>query len=843
MCGTLHSALSPCSAVCSNNSRDVFDRAAFSRQPVTAYDVGALTDTCCYCGALFFNGESRYLSCCRKGTVTVAIPDIPPDLLALITDSHVHLHIRQYNTALAMASVGYSGQSMGGRPHVDGYGSLKISGRVYHLIGGMMPTDGQSPAWGQLYMLDAADATALRVANANCARLLRPHILQQLHALLRLHNPWIQEFVAAGIEGATELTWSSDDVSARAGMVAVRASTGPRSILVKKQTTGLMEISDRHPLYFPLAYVLLWPTGGVGYSEAMTRCDPQNATVIGKLHELEWARYLLMRRRVVSLMHLCGKLSLEFMCDVWSSIECRNLSYLSTSTIQSQFRSSRFSAIMDQLRGDGGKMHQIGAPMLLPATFTGSPRWYHALFLDALALPTAFHLPDLFITVTCNPEWPEFARVLPVGSSIHDHPDIVARVFWLRFKRVMQDIVDGAVFGEVLSYCYRIEWQLRGLPHAHVLIILRHRITNTEMVDQCVSAEIPDPALEPELHRLVLQFMIHGPCNHSKAPCIVDGECEKNFPKQLQPCTVMVPNCYPCYKRRGLFSAQVRGQQVTDAWVVPYSPYLLYRHQAHINGKIQRYRIIMIDAVTVTTVEIASHLILYKYMYKYCFKPPDHGTINFNEIEAFIAGRTLSSAEAVWRILELPLHREYPSVQRLTVHLPDSHVVVFDPDAGANAAAAAATAATSTLLQWFALNVRDSAARSMLYKDIPRKYIWNKKLKRWDPRKHVRPKVARMHGVACNNIELFMLRRLLLVVRGARSYEDVRTVDGVVYPTFETAVRARGMLDDDLDIYAAFEDVVATTTCDRYLHIFTIAPPIVVLYDNPMYEANLNIAL
>jgi hypothetical protein len=220
--------------------------------------------------------------------------------------------------------------------------------------------------------------------------------------------------------------------------------------------------------------------------------------------------------------------------------------------------------------------------------------------------------------------------------------------------------------------------------------------------------------------------------------------------------------------------------------------------------------------LTIAAVEVASHLILYKYMYKYCFKPPDHGTINFNEIEAFIAGRTLSSAEAVWRILELPLHKEYPTVQRLTVHLPDCHAVVFDPCAGANATAAAATAATSTLLQWFALNVRDPAARSLLYKDIPRKYVWNKKCKRWDPRKIACPKVARMHGVASHNIELFMLRRLLLVVRGARSYEDVRTVDGVVHPTFESAVRARGMLDDDLDICSAFQDVVATTTSDRY---------------------------
>ena len=113
--------------------------------------------------------------------------------------------------------------------------------------------------------------------------------------------------------------------------------------------------------------------------------------------------------------------------------------------------------------------------MHLPASFAGSPRWYHALYHDALALPAAFHLPDLFVTVTFNPEWPELSRLMPAGGNIHDHPDVAARVFWLRFSRIMKDIIDHAVFGEVLSYCYRIEWQLRGFPHAHVLLILRRR--------------------------------------------------------------------------------------------------------------------------------------------------------------------------------------------------------------------------------------------------------------------------------------------------------------------------------------------------------------------------------
>jgi hypothetical protein len=233
------------------------------------------------------------------------------------------------------------------------------------------------------------------------------------------------------------------------------------------------------------------------------------------------------------------------------------------------------------------------------------------------------------------------------------------------------------------------------------LIILRRRILTADEVDRFVSAEIPDPVLSPDLHHLVTQLMVHGPCAGTNAPCIDEnGMCEKQFPKLLQPRTVMHSNAYPLYQRRGLHTGEVRGRVVTDEWVVPHNPYLLLRHRSHI------------------CVEVASHLILYKYVYKYCFKPPDQGSMVFNEIATFISGRILSSAEAVWRILQLPLHKEFPSVQRLSVHLPGHHMVVIDSAASANAAEAEADVSTSTLLQWFVLNSRDPAARTLLYVNL-----------------------------------------------------------------------------------------------------------------------------
>ena len=45
--------------------------------------------------------------------------------------------------------------------------------------------------------------------------------------------------------------------------------------------------------------------------------------------------------------------------------------------------------------------------------------------------------------------------------------------------------------------------------------------------------------------------------------------------------------------------------------------------------------------------------------------------------------------------------------------------------------------------------------------------------------------------------ERYYLRLLLTVVPGAKSFEGLRTIAGIEYPTFREACRALGLLEDD----------------------------------------------
>ena len=336
--------------------------------------------------------------------------------------------------------------------------------------------------------------------------------------------------------------------------------------------------------------------------------------------------------------------------------------------------------------------------------------------------------------------------------------------------------------------------QARGMPHAHILIILENKILSPRQIDEIVWAEIPCPIKHPVLHAIVARCMIHDPCgNRPDAPCRQhkdDGSCKRMFPKTCPSSTTTNGDGYPQYRRRRKHNITRDGQIITDEYVVPYNPMLLEMFDCHCN------------------VEVAAHKRCFKYVYKYCFKAPDHATVVIDEIEAYLTGRLLTASEAIWRILSLKLHKEYPSIMRLDVHLPDHQTVIFDPTQDVRDIFEAAERSSSTLLEWFNLNNRDPKARNLLYKDVPEHYVWANGT--WAPRQSKAISVGRVYGVSMHNFELFALRTLLHCVRGATSFTDLLTVDGFIHPTFRAACSAFGFVHDDSEFVASFQEFIDT---------------------------------
>ena len=822
ICGTWHVAGIPCGvgAVAPNvQPARVMQRAprsdagmprslnvAFQHHQSTQppHYLGDLHAECHFCGARFWSTET--INCCSRGSISISgHDDVPVELQRLLHLPHVRDHIRAYNMAMCMASVGHTNATL-----PDG-GTFTLSGRSYHRIGALRPSEGTPHQFGQIYMLDAADATSRRLeifVSRNPRDALRPAILSQLHSELLACNPLVSQFRAAALE-ARPLVWScADDVSGMQIGALIHAIGNERSIRCLPEGGDVQFIDDGHQLYHPLAYPLLFVTGQNGWYHRM-QCWDVTTNDVRAVSLPEWARFKLMLRQERTHLQSMGKLTLELWADIWAQHEARSASFHRRSCQQAKYRNAPVAAIVDQLSRDSHpeSLREVGQPVItiLPSSFVGSARFYHALYMDAMQLPTRYGRPDLFITFTCNPKWREITDAMPAGDVWQNHPDIVARVFRLKLKALLHDIRRRQIFGPVDAFVYRIEWQKRGLPHMHMLLILHNKLLSPSRIDEVVCAEIPCPVNEPDLHRAVVDYNIHTPCDNSPGERCRQHpetgaaiECYRHFPKDIVAATCIVSTGFPLYRRRGRHVAHVRDRMVGDNWVVPYNRYLTVRYQAHINC------------------EVAAHIKSFKYVYKYVFKPGDFAAVSINEIDAHLNGRLLTVSEAVWRILEFSLHKEWPPVQRLSIHLPECQVMVFNPEDDVTGIQDAAAATSSTLLQWFELNRWNATARQYTYNEIPEHFVWQHNV--WLPRVRNTTCIGRIYSVSVHNLELYALRRLLSVVRGAQSWEDMYHFNGVVHDSFRAACYARGMLEDGAEVISAFTEAAATITSLPALH-------------------------
>jgi len=172
------------------------------------------------------------------------------------------------------------------------------------------------------------------------------------------------------------------------------------------------------------------------------------------------------------------------------------------------------------------------------------------LYQDAMARVCKFGKLDLFVTFTCNPKWKEITDALLLGHIAKDRPKLVTCVFNLKLDTFLRDIKDG-VLGNVIAKIWVIEFQKRGLPHAHILLILDEtsKLCTVKDFDSMVSTKIPNSIRHPEAYETVTSCMVHGPCgpNFLNAQCMEQGKCKKRYPRSFSEETRYDVDGYPKY--------------------------------------------------------------------------------------------------------------------------------------------------------------------------------------------------------------------------------------------------------------------------------------------------------
>lgn len=180
------------------------------------------------------------------------------------------------------------------------------------------------------------------------------------------------------------------------------------------------------------------------------------------------------------------------------------------------------------------------------------------------------------------------------------------------------------------------------LAHAHIIIWLKEKDKHLtpEQIDRLISAEILDVTIDPKGYEACMKYMMHGPCGNlnPKCPCMKNGTCTKNFPKQFVDSTTINSEGFAIYRRRNTGVTVQRNKSVLDnRHVVPHNIDLVIKFDAHVN------------------VEWCNKSNAVKYLFKYINKGADRARAQLkrknkkdevDEIESFLDCRYLSAIEA-----------------------------------------------------------------------------------------------------------------------------------------------------------------------------------------------------
>uniref|UniRef100_A0A0N5BFS1 Uncharacterized protein n=1 Tax=Strongyloides papillosus TaxID=174720 RepID=A0A0N5BFS1_STREA len=318
--------------------------------------------------------------------------------------------------------------------------------------------------------------------------------------------------------------------------------------------------------------------------------------------------------------------------------------------------------------------------------------------------------------------------------------------------------------------------------------------------------------------------MLHNDCPkiRKKEPCwsASKDKCTKDFPKAFIEKTYVCPKTGKVfYKRRNNIQENITLENkriIDNGFVVSYNGFLLKIFNAHIN------------------VEIVNQVLAVNYLFKYFVKDGETNKVNvellFNdekkdEISENQKVQCIGPTDAIWKILEYPIVANTVTVEVLYIHeepnsegkykmplLQEEGDFLNAPELNTDAEAfrhliIAKTVGKSKLMAYFDLMDEEhgkdnlnSDVLDLTYENIPKLFKWDslypydidiprRKRGAWIRRKLKRKAIGRIVAISQRNKELFAMRALLIHKEGVQSFKDLRTINGILFPTYDAAAR------------------------------------------------------
>ena len=193
--------------------------------------------------------------------------------------------------------------------------------------------------------------------------------------------------------------------------------------------------------------------------------ERQGGRSLGDISMREYYRYLIHHRHPTrapfSPLHYGRMGWQQYLTHMGIKLEDERLNFLASEKGQKKIRSETYLTLRDHVFNKAqSKGMTCGKRVILPASHPGSQRYIKKKYHDAMSMCMATGAPDLFITITANPNWTEISENLHPGQKWHDRNELVHRVFRLKLKAMLNEIIDQRLFGEVIGFAMTIEYQV-----------------------------------------------------------------------------------------------------------------------------------------------------------------------------------------------------------------------------------------------------------------------------------------------------------------------------------------------------------------------------------------------
>lgn len=143
-----------------------------------------------------------------------------------------------------------------------------------------------------------------------------------------------------------------------------------------------------------------------------------------------------------------GRLFQQYLVDAYTAVEEQRLKWARKN--QDTLRVDLYHNVCDAVTRGDTSATGLGKRIVLPRSFIGGPRYMMQNYQDSMAICRTYGNPDLFITFTTNPKWPEIAEMLKhiPGQKGHDRPEVATRVFKIKLTEHLNDLTKQHIFGK-----------------------------------------------------------------------------------------------------------------------------------------------------------------------------------------------------------------------------------------------------------------------------------------------------------------------------------------------------------------------------------------------------------